>query len=199
MTKITQSMIHNARLWTNDSLEMLGFPHVKVKIEFNPRFTSKLGDARFSHPGPRIRLSEPIWPIIPVAERRDTVIHEICHIVVGAEHHEKYQGGYRGKRPKAHGLEWQSKMRACGLEPRRCHEVDVGLVPGTRKTMRLHCPCGSPHPVTPKVYNRVVSGTYKYRCGRCKGEMYAEPARLPEPKTNSQRLSDWVRKCLEEE
>lgn len=202
-------MTHNARAWADDALEMLGHSDLSVRIEFNKRFTSKMGDACYRSPvGPRVRLSAPMWPLIATAERRDTVIHEICHIVV---RHEALASCVRGV--KAHGPEWKSKMRACGLEPRRCHDFDVSKAPGSRRTKKLHCGCPSPHMVSARKYNQAASGKSNYRCKRCK--RFCLPGMLPQdlpallkgpspkpkpkpkPTPTPTRLAEWLRKATE--
>lgn len=198
-------MKHDARAWSNDALEMLGYPDLHVRIEFNSRFTSKMGDACYKTPvGPRIRLSAPMWPLISAAMRRDTVIHEICHIVVS------HEANNSGKEPKHHGPEWKSKMRACGLEPKRCHEFDISKVPGSRRKMKAYCMCGSPHMFTKRTYNKILAGAI-YRCKKCKASCTIEPRTTVPKKTNPEReakpanrtvglevherLRDWLRKA----
>lgn len=200
---ITQSMKHNARAWANDALEMLGHPDLNVCIEFNKRFTSKMGDACYMTPvGPRIRLSAPMWPLIPAAERRDTVIHEVCHIVVAHE----AKGKIGKKRPKSHGIEWKSKMRACGLEPRRCHEFDTSKAPGSRRKKKIYCACDDPHSVTANMYNKVLAGARR-RCKKCRQTCTVEPQISLPPKARvksvrreksyAERLAESLRKALE--
>ncbi len=193
-------MRHNARAWANDALEMLGYPNLSVRIEWNERFTARMGDASYRiAAGPRIRLSSPLWPLAGEAERRETVIHEICHIVA---FHESFLSG---KRIKAHGSEWKSKMRACGLEPLRCHKIDVSKAPGSRRKMKIYCACDSPHMVSAKKYNKVLCGI-NYKCkqcgGRCRAEPYPPIPKKPRVKPVRTvkaeayvRISDWLRKA----
>ena len=80
----------------------------------------------------RIRLSTVLWPRASEEERRETVVHEMCHIVVGYKH------GYAAS---AHGFEWKEAMRNCGVEPRRLHSVDrTGLIRRRRLFILRDCP-----------------------------------------------------------
>ena len=67
-----------------------------IVVEWNPRFTRRLGDAGYSPITyrARIRLSIPLWPRASEQDRRETVIHETCHLIVGFKH---------GFGPAAHG------------------------------------------------------------------------------------------------
>jgi SprT protein len=133
----------------------------KVRIEWNDRFTQRLGDANYSKM--RIRLSVPLWERANAQEREQVVAHEMCHIV--ASH--KY-----GDHIKAHGGEWRACMMVAGYPPDRCHSVDRTGLRKTRKTCETRCGCGL-HMVTPKVFGRVVKGSM-YTCRRCNQKLYIE-------------------------
>jgi len=167
---ITLQMKNDARFWVKETLERFNCESLDVVIQFNKRFTARMGDAMYGFPGPRIRLSEPMWPMISQAERRDTVIHEACHIVVM---HEDEEAGRTGKmKSKPHGLEWRQKMRACGLEPRRVggESIDKTKIPGGRKRYKVFCRCKS-YPVTKRRFNDIVSGARVFRCRKCKAKL----------------------------
>lgn len=202
MSKITKSMRSNARVWADEALAILGYPRLKLHIEWNSRFTSKMGDATYYRPPgcPRIRLSEPMWPMRTEAERRDTVIHEVCHIVVRYE-----EATTLSKRSKHHGPEWKAKMRQCGLEPMRCHDFDVSKAPGSRRKKKLYCGCDSPHMVTANKHNKAASGA-SYRCKTCKQTCRIEPPQsaaseeIPETIEISKgsRLAAWLRESAKQ-
>ncbi len=104
-----------------------------IVVEWNPRFTRRLGDASYSHVTfrARIRLSIPLWPRASERDRRETVIHEACHIIVG------YRHGF----VVPHGSEWKQAMKNCGVEPLRTHEVDrTGLARRQKRFVLLDCP-----------------------------------------------------------
>ena len=83
-----------------------------IVVEWNPRFTRRLGDAAYNSITfrARIRLSSPLWPRTSEEDRRETVIHEACHIIVGYKF---------GQVAAPHGSEWKEAMRNCGVEPLR--------------------------------------------------------------------------------
>ena len=53
-------------------------------VEWNRRFTRRLGDGHYSllSMRARIRLSSPLWPRASDIDRQETVIHEACHVLV---------------------------------------------------------------------------------------------------------------------
>ena len=104
-----------------------------IVVEWNSRFTRRLGDAAYNSVTfrGRIRLSTPLWPRGSEVDRRETVIHEACHIIVG------YQFGQVAQ----HGSEWKEAMRACSVEPLRTHTIDrTGLARRHRRFILLDCP-----------------------------------------------------------
>lgn len=188
-------MKHNARAWADDALEQLGYPDLQVIIEWHSRFTRRLGDAQLKHGVGLVRLSIPLWPRASANERRETVLHEICHVVV------RYEGKKSGKKVRSHGREWQHKMRALGIEPKRCHEVNRDGLKRTRKTVKMYCACDV-QMETPRVAKRIRSKTHTYSCRKCKMNLKFEPyatTPIPEPpkqkeqKTTSTRIAEWLR------
>ena len=104
-----------------------------IVVEWNRRFTRRLGDGGYNPitMGAKIRLSTPLWPRASAQDRRETVIHEACHCVVG----------YKHRCVAAHGAEWKQAMRNCGVEPLRTHSVDrTGLARRQRRFTLLDCP-----------------------------------------------------------
>ena len=104
-----------------------------IIVEWNPRFTKRLGDAGYSPTTnrARIRLSIPLWPRSTEEGRRETVIHEACHLIAFYKHGVV----------AAHGHEWRLAMRNCGLQPTRLHSVDrTGLARRHRRFVLLDCP-----------------------------------------------------------
>jgi SprT protein len=123
------------REWIRFACERNGVSELAqvILVEWNPRFTRRLGDAAYSSTTfrARIRLSLPLWPRTSEKDRRETVIHETCHIIVG----------YRFAFAAPHGSEWKEAMRNCGVKPLRTHEVDRnGLARKQRRFILLDCP-----------------------------------------------------------
>ncbi len=131
-----------------------------IIVEWNPRFTRKMGDAGFNFNAfrARIRLSIPLWSRASAQDQRQTVIHETCHCIVGYKH---------GKVRRPHGPEWQEAMRNCGVEPIRTHNVDrTGLTRRQRLFVLLDCPNEHQCRMTVRDYNLAQAGCV-LECKRC--------------------------------
>jgi predicted SprT family Zn-dependent metalloprotease len=118
-----------------------------------------------------IRLSPNIWFRGDAKTRRQTIIHEACHAVARIKH-----GWHRNKPDAApHGWYWQQTMRDCGVEPTRCHKVDVSdLKKHRRKAQRWPYTCKHKcytYRLTKIRIRRMKEGK-KYRCSYCGGELY---------------------------
>ena len=89
-----------------------------IRVRWNKRFVRRIADAGYISNPPRgiIRLSPLIWERASEAERRETIIHEACHIVAFHLH---------GTEIKPHGIEWRQAMVNCGVEPIRCHDIPL--------------------------------------------------------------------------
>ena len=139
----------------------------KLQVEWNSRFTRRMGDAEWKKlKGTGIvRFSLPLWPRATPEERRNTVIHEVCHIVANY----KYQLWRNPGRRNPHGKEWAYCMRQCGQNPARCHKVDrTGLKRNhTRTKYKVHCDCKE-WLIGPARMRRITRGTTDYQCPYCK-------------------------------
>jgi len=168
-----------------DTLRRLGHEDILpyLVIDWSPRFTARMGDAyygpitrrreqytRYAHPNamgdPYIalaRFSIPLWPRASEEERRETVVHEIAHLVVLFETYA--QGNYDAD---PHGREWREVMRRAGYpHPSRCHSVDrTGLRRPQRRAV-VHCGCGR-RLTSPRVFWSVYRGgrLYCHKCGQ---------------------------------
>jgi SprT protein len=134
-----------------------------IVVEWKSRFTRRLGDAMYSPLTfqAKIRLSLPLWPRASEQDRRETVIHEACHIIVR----------YKGMFVADHGPEWKAAMRNCGVEPLRTHAVDrTGLARRQRRYILLECPNhGLEHKcrITARQFNMVQRGA-EFCCKKCR-------------------------------
>ncbi len=130
-----------------------------IVVEFNPRFTRKMGDATYNPYTfrARVRLSVPLWSRASDQDKRQTVIHETCHCVVAYTH---------GK-VQPHGPEWKQAMRNCGVDPIRTHSVDrTGLARRQRLFILQDCPNEHKCRMTVRHFNMVQAG-YVLECNRC--------------------------------
>lgn len=167
------------------AFEVWGCPELIdcTTFEFNNRFTSRLGDAKFVQNGTnRIRLSSPIWPHINDDEREDTIVHEAAHVASPfLKLKQLHSRGVRGQVDRfgrerfiptpriGHGAEWKRLMRQAGFKPERCHKVDTAALGLKRKRYRYAYPCGCPTPclVGPK-HHKSIRGYSRVTCRRCR-------------------------------
>ena len=124
------------REWVWFACDCNGVPELAqvIVVEWNRRFTRRLGDGMYSviTMAAKIRLSIPLWPRTSDQDRRETVIHEACHVIVKYRH---------GPFVRDHGSEWRAAMRNCGVEPLRTHSIDrTGLARPQRRFILHQCP-----------------------------------------------------------
>ena len=131
-----------------------------VRISWNNRFTRRFADASYSEM--RIRLSTPLWKRATEQEKRDTIAHEMCHIV--AIHRFGHQ-------IKDHGGEWRACMIIAGYKPERCHRIDRVGLKRTTKTNKAQCDCG-PHMISAKKFKDIITKNQSWVCRKCKQELY---------------------------
>lgn len=140
--------------WT---LVETGFVDLDVHWTWSPRFTARMGDACLNTNV--LRFSRPLWPAAPPRERRETIVHEVCHLVAYAEF-----GRVADDYP--HGAEWREVMSWAGYpNAQACHVVQRhGAV---ASVARAFCACAK-HEVSLTKARRHVSGRSRLTCDRCK-------------------------------
>ena len=147
----------------------------KITIEWNSRFTRRMGDAEWkrvrgivTEEYGIVRFSRPLWPRADETQRNQTVIHEVCHIVKAYKYPQLNPG-----RRNPHGREWKHLMRLCGITPKRTHKVDrTGLARhNTRTKYRVACKCRELL-IGPTRYRRMKSGVSSYACQLCGGKIH---------------------------
>ncbi len=142
-----------------------GVPDLSARIGvlWSGRFIARMGDARWDkrRGAGLIRLSRPLWPKATDEERRETVIHEACHVIAD------YRFGGR----QGHGPRWVEMMARCGFtRPQRCHSVDREAIQERRERRRVEvrarCGCVDGVVLGPVQARRLRAGT-TYRCLKC--------------------------------
>ena len=133
--KRTSADDQHIRQWVRYACERNEVPELAqmIVVEFNRRFTRRMGDGLYSPARMvgRIRLSIPLWERASEQDRKETVIHEACHIIAF----------YKDGNSAPHGSLWQQAMLNCGVEPLRTHAVDrTGLVRRQRLFVLCDCP-----------------------------------------------------------
>lgn len=109
-----------------------------IRVSHNSRFSCRMGDARctyrsWDNPQGAIRISShALWRRATAKKRRNTVIHELAHVLADA----------KAKRCVGHGRAWKTMMRSLGEKPTRCHTVNRdGL---RRRSGRQRAPLATP-------------------------------------------------------
>ncbi|MCE5302612.1 MAG: SprT family zinc-dependent metalloprotease [Planctomycetaceae bacterium] len=131
-----------------------------IQIEWNRRFTRRLGDAIFNPITfqSTIRLSIPLWPIASEQDRMETVVHEACHLIVWHKFNQFI---------KPHGPEWRQAMENCGVQPLRTHEVDrTSLARRQRLFILKDCPNEHQCRMSVREFNQIQRGAVM-ECQKC--------------------------------
>lgn len=97
--------------------------------------------------------------------KSDTIPHEVAHLFTRAMY---------GRAAQSHGPEWKAVMRAFGVEPTRCHSMDMSTV--RAKSHPYKATCGCPD----KVYNlkpkqAIQTQRGHLSCRRCKSLLVLVP------------------------
>lgn len=168
----------------DETLKVLDMQHVRIDWSWNGRFTSRMGDARITSRDKQtgqMRLSKPLWPHAPVEERRDTIIHEVCHITADLRH----------KRNCGHGLLWKAEMIRAGGKPERCYSWRrPDHLRRKQRRVRVYCGCES-RTVPAGKATKIANGTASYVCRQCKQRIRS--ASPPTRKVKPKKLQDFFR------
>lgn len=136
----------------------------RLRITWSTRMTNAMGYAHYRTKGKRIwiSLSAVLWPHASEEERRETVFHEIAHILeyVGRREAKVWSG------PGHHGPRWRWIMRVLGYpNAARCHSVE------NPNGHPARCGCG-PTTLSPRqvAFLRKNPGRF-YTCRECKEKL----------------------------
>lgn len=113
-----------------------------------------------------LRFSKKLWPALPVAERLDTIRHEVAHAI-----------DFNRRKTSDHGSQWRAIARLVGAKPERgITDSEMGaeaLKIAHAARMRrgggacpAHCPCGKITEITAKVAVKITNGS-TFRCRTC--------------------------------
>jgi SprT protein len=148
--------------WIKEACEANEMPWLTNRIswEFNGRFTRRMGDACLRTN--RIRLSAPLWERAGAAEQKNTVKHEVCHLIA-----YKINNFIGSTEP--HGKLWKACMIKAGEEPTRCHTVNRDGLKRRQKRYKAKCRCMT-HTVTATKRGKMLRGQVRV-CRRCRGRL----------------------------
>lgn len=122
-----------------------------------------------------ITLSNALWERANYEQRKETIVHETCHLIVQRRRdkiiaHGNYFADYQDDEERdnyrCHGIAWQKAMITCGYEnPKRCHTIKP-----VRRLFKYACPC-TVHLIKIRMHNKFMrKEIHGIRCNRC-GEM----------------------------
>jgi len=135
-----------------------------LQIQMNSRFIRKIADARFH--GMRIRFSTKYWEVMTPEEKKNTVFHEVAHIVVKFNYYALNQSTEIYDEPSPHGKEWKSLMIKCGENPKRIANLGDRLLLVQRPKI-AQCSCNDKIHISKVEYNRIKRGEI-YQCTKCR-------------------------------
>lgn len=129
-----------------------------VSFEWSNRMTRAAGYAQWDKYIRRglIKLSLPLFERATPEKCRNTVIHEICHIIEGLN-----------GRKLSHDWYWRNMMIKCGEVPKRCHNINRDGLKRQTSRYTAYCQCEVPHEITKIRLTKMKSGV-KYECLKCK-------------------------------
>jgi SprT protein len=135
----------------------------RIIVKWSNRYTNCMGKAHYRGPTDMtVTFSGPLWPRASADERRQTIIHEACHIIARYKH--QHLGGKRRIQP--HGWEWKQAMTRAGVAPKRCHNVDTTGLGRKREQFEYECGCMT-HMVGKIRHRRMQLEGRRYFCVKC--------------------------------
>lgn len=170
MTDMTFMLTSDIDSQVKRTCEILGFPDLitKIRWRWNARLTRSIGRATYRKMF--IDLSTKLFMLLSPTQRRDTIIHEVCHLIA----YHKYVT-LLGRRIKGHGKEWKMLMRLAGGTPKACSKKIDGVEQFRRNVKRVvyYCKCRE-HEITPKKAAKIDCGAIWF-CRTCRANL----ARVP--------------------
>jgi len=138
-----------------------------IKVKWSNRLVASMGTARRVGKSFLITLSTKLFERIDEEEQRDTVIHEVCHII----------DSILNQRRMSHGEGWKAAMRRAGRKPTRTH---AACTEGLTKRFIYSCTEGCcEHRLHTRTHNQIVKGAGRV-CKSCK-EVIKFTGRVEEP------------------
>lgn len=144
-----------------------------LSLEWSRRMSRTMGMALVHKGGNKavIRLSAVLWEKASEAEKRETVFHELAHVIVDMlETNEpvRKKRGLSNSKPLHHGNEWVRVMEVFGFpNPSSCHEVVNEDYEKARGNVPLYCACSHEPRVWVSMTRAVRLLQDESRCRKC--------------------------------
>lgn len=136
----------------------------KIEIAFNHRLRTTLGTATVYYGPARglIHLSSEVFLTAKLSEKKETVIHELAHVVTNLNY----------GRQMGHGREWKTTMKALGYpDAKRCHSAFVRKNKCSKYKLKCR-KCAITIEIHKKTRTSMIknikSGRKRYWCKKCK-------------------------------
>jgi predicted SprT family Zn-dependent metalloprotease len=132
-----------------------------------------------------IRLSPILWVAAPEEQKRETVYHELAHLIVDVlDAHDPVRAKVKQARERRsiHGSSWKRVMTALGYpDPERCHSVVNEAHEMAKGKVPLYCDC------SPKALAWVTRMKASYiinrrACKECRAPIRTTPQKAAPPK-----------------
>lgn len=148
--------------------QILGVPQFveMIDVVISHKMQTSLATASMKRNGDKreyiLKINERLWIRASDEEKRNTLIHEICHLV------EFYNYDKIQRTRAGHGPVWESYMRKCGLNPycERFHNVYCHDLKRAQHKWDASCLCGK-HKISTTKARRIMENRQQYICRRC--------------------------------
>jgi SprT protein len=162
--ELKQEVEARVRAYREQALEHFGRTMPTISVRFTDKGTAA-GNAKLFRDGSAIvTFSEPMLEHHGEEFMRETVPHEVAHIVAGV------LARMDRKRIRPHGREWQAVMRTVfGVEPERTHSFDTsGCKVRRERKLPAFCECRQFTELGVRRLKRCIREGVRYRCPKCK-------------------------------
>lgn len=141
-----------------ETMAFFKMSHIPLKIRWSNGYTRCMGRAKMNAAKTffEVSFSVKLWERATPEQQRNTVIHEVCHIVcfVKCPH------------AKGHGIEWKKLMVEAGEIPLRTHSVNRTGLKRTNEKAFCYCRCGK-RVISSNRATRIKNKTSQYHCSVC--------------------------------
>jgi len=147
--------------WIRFACDCNGCPEVagRIKLVWSNRMTSSMGIASKKpfNDYYELKLSVKLFARASEEEKRQTIIHEACHIIDGIINRVKM----------SHGAGWAACMRRADCKPEVYHSVSNA---GLNRRFVYTCACGQVYKLSSRMHNSINRGRYRV-CRSCRGRL----------------------------